>query len=171
MQKTGPQCNSKPCVDGLYRKGTKEYVGYCWFKQHKGFLTRKLMKKHQCPSKVCHYFQKFEDSPYWKEKADKKQQIRDHKAEERTREVREAFILETARSWTEKFSFMDFTSAREPEPGKLILTYFSSQYINLSRCRNFMTRVWNCKVDLRSIYPDNDLVTRFLNQKRRRLGK
>ena len=170
MQNTTTQCGSKPCVDGLYRKGSKEFVGYCWYKNHKGFLTRKLMKKHQCPSKNCHYFQKFEDAPYWKEKAELKQLKRDRKAEERAREARSAFILEMARTLTDRFHFMDFTSAKQPTPETLTLAYFTTRYIDLSRCAGYMGRVWNCNVELKKIEPDNDLAAQILQQKKRRLA-
>ena len=169
MQKSNAKC--RPCVDGIYRKASKEYVGYCWYKKHKGFLTLSLMKKQECLSKGCHYFQKFEDSPYWQKKAEKKQLKRDRKVEERAREARAAFILEVARSWTEQYGFMDFISAREPSPGSLVLTYFSDKYINLGRCRNYMGRVWNCYVELKSVQPDRELISRLLNQKKERNRK
>jgi len=169
--KTETQCGAKPCIDGVYRQGKKNFVGYCRYKKHRGFITEKLLKKHQCPAKGCHYFEKFESSPYWKNKAKNKQLKKDRKAEEQVREAREAFILETARSWTEKYGFMDFTSAREPKPGRLVLTYFAQNYIDLSRCRNYMSRVWNCYVELRSIKPDRQLEDRFLNKKKERVRK
>jgi hypothetical protein len=170
MQSATTKSGSKPCVDGLYRKGTKEFVGYCRYKKHKGFLTRKLMKQHQCLGKGCHYFQKFEDAPYWKEKSKIKQMKRDRKAEERVREERESLILETARDWTDRYGFMDFISAKEPSPGTLILTYFSKKYVDLLRCADYMERVWNCKVELRKIEPDDELTVHYLQQKKRRLA-
>lgn len=40
-------------------------VGYCHFAQHKGSITKPLLKKHECMLKGCHYFEKYKDNPYW----------------------------------------------------------------------------------------------------------
>jgi hypothetical protein len=165
------QCTVKRCVDGIRRKGTKEYVGYCWFKEHKGYLTRKLMKEHQCTGKECHYFQKFEDAPYWKEKAAIKKKRKDKKEEERTREVREKLMLQMARGWSDQYTFMDFTSAKQTDPGAITLTYFTKWTVDLARCADYMSRVWKCSVNLRRIEPDRDTLYWFLQQKKGRLAK
>lgn len=44
----------------------KSVVGYCHFSEHKGSITKPLLKKHECVSKECHYFEKYKDNPYWK---------------------------------------------------------------------------------------------------------
>lgn len=48
-------------------------VGYCWNEIHRGYLTKNLMKEHQCIERKCRHFQKYENSPYWKEKEAKKE--------------------------------------------------------------------------------------------------
>lgn len=40
-------------------------VGYCHHKEHKGFITISIMNEHNCIAKECHYFEKFEDYPFW----------------------------------------------------------------------------------------------------------
>ena len=169
MQDKSKESTKKRCIDGVYRGN--EVVGYCWYKKHRGYLTSKLMKRQQCTGKDCRHFQKYEDSQYWKIKEERKQKKRDRKAEERARELRSAFILETARTWSDQYSFMEITSAREPSQGTIILTYFSNRYIDLSRCRNYISRVWRCKVELRGIKPDSELKARILNQKKGRIMK
>lgn len=44
----------------------KSVVGYCHFSEHKGSITKTLLKKHECVAKGCHYFEKYKDNPYWK---------------------------------------------------------------------------------------------------------
>lgn len=41
-------------------------VGFCHFKEHKGYITKDLLKQHDCLNKGCHYFQVFEDTEYWR---------------------------------------------------------------------------------------------------------
>jgi len=170
MRNKNANGSSKQCVDGLYRKSTSEYVGFCWYKKHKGFLTLKLMKEHQCPQKECHYFQKFEDSPHWKKKKKNKQRKKERKEAQDMREARNTFILEIARSCTEQFSFMDFTSGKQSAPKVIVLTYFSEKNIDLSRCADFMSRLWKCEVKLHRIKPSTEVIAQFLQQKKGRIA-
>ena len=42
--------------------------GYCYYKNHRGYLTKALIKEHQCTAKQCRYFRKNDDHPHWKRK-------------------------------------------------------------------------------------------------------
>ena len=44
------------CIDGIKRK--HDIIGYCSNLTHKGYLTKKLMKEHDCLNKECKYLQK-----------------------------------------------------------------------------------------------------------------
>ena len=44
----------------------KRRIGYCRNKAHKGFITSATLGEHKCLEKGCTYFQRFEDSQYWK---------------------------------------------------------------------------------------------------------
>ena len=35
-------------------------VGYCWSEQHKGWLTTRLMKEHDCVNKKCRHLQLYD---------------------------------------------------------------------------------------------------------------
>lgn len=39
-------------------------VGYCHFPEHKGRITKTLLKNHECLKKQCHYFEKDSVNPY-----------------------------------------------------------------------------------------------------------
>lgn len=40
-------------------------IGYCHNKIHCGALTKNIIKTHECLSKQCRHFEKYEGSPYW----------------------------------------------------------------------------------------------------------
>lgn len=40
-------------------------IGYCHNKIHCGAVTKNIIKTHECLSKQCRYFEKYEDAPYW----------------------------------------------------------------------------------------------------------
>lgn len=46
-------------IDGC-RHTNEEKVGYCWNKEHRGFLTKGLMKRHKCCEKKCKYLQMYD---------------------------------------------------------------------------------------------------------------
>ncbi len=53
-------------IGGEYRYTCKDIlIGYCHFPEHKGHITKNVLKKKECVKKECFYFQKFEDNPYW----------------------------------------------------------------------------------------------------------
>jgi len=51
-------------------------VGYCHNPEHRGYLSKRNLKKHECLRKQCRYLHKYEEHPYWAEreriKAEKK---------------------------------------------------------------------------------------------------
>lgn len=53
--------------------GTTKYVkrqsivGYCHCKLHKGYISRKLLKSHDCINKKCSCLEKFKEYPFWVE--------------------------------------------------------------------------------------------------------
>lgn len=48
-------------------------VGYCHFKEHSGFITKNVLKEKDCYNKGCSYFERYDECPYWAEKARKKE--------------------------------------------------------------------------------------------------
>ncbi len=55
-------------------------IGYCHNFSHLGFVTARILKKHQCMQKGCPYLNRYMDKPYWVEKErikqDKKRKAR-----------------------------------------------------------------------------------------------
>ena len=43
----------------------KDVVGYCHYPQHRGAITKSILKNHECVLKECHYFEKCKNIPYW----------------------------------------------------------------------------------------------------------
>ena len=58
-------------------------IGYCHNNTHIGYVSHKIMKQHGCLAKQCPYFRKYEDHPYWINRAKinekKKQDRKDRK--------------------------------------------------------------------------------------------
>lgn len=43
-------------------------VGYCHNPKHKGYVTKTVLCSHKCVEMGCRYFQKDENSTYWKQR-------------------------------------------------------------------------------------------------------
>lgn len=71
-----------PMIDGTYRSiAVPNLVGCCYSRKHRGYLDKSLCEQHQCASKGCKCFRKFEDFPYWiKQKTIQKDKDRKLKA-------------------------------------------------------------------------------------------
>lgn len=64
-------------MDGVRRN--KPPIGYCHCYLHKGYLTSKLLRKHKCLTKNCHYLEKYEQHRYWKERERKRKEKKERK--------------------------------------------------------------------------------------------
>ena len=47
--------HNRRCIDG-HITGCGKCVGYCTYKEHTGFLTEQLIRKHDCIEKGCFYY-------------------------------------------------------------------------------------------------------------------
>ena len=62
-------------IGGAYATvDTPSVVGYCHNSEHKGIVTVTIMQEHDCIAKGCHYFEKFEDYPFWKKYESREEQ-------------------------------------------------------------------------------------------------
>lgn len=46
----------------------KEPVGYCCYRNHRGYISQNILKEKQCLRKECTCLIKNENHPYWKER-------------------------------------------------------------------------------------------------------
>lgn len=49
--------------DGVNRN--EKPLGFCHYKNHSGYVSSDLLKKHNCIGRECHYFCRYDDSPYF----------------------------------------------------------------------------------------------------------
>lgn len=124
------------CVD------VPSIVGFCHNQQHKGFLTVRILNKHDCIEKNCHYLERFEDYPFWisyyrKKRAEelkrvklkhKKEQAKLH--EDKLKRKEDAYKVQ-AYMFAEKYSITDFEiiSIRQTE-NVFTIFYVSSRAVN-----------------------------------------
>lgn len=52
-------------LDGTTVVNLDSLVGYCFYPVHKGYVTKIMLKEHDCINKHCPFLNKFLDFPYW----------------------------------------------------------------------------------------------------------
>lgn len=55
FEKNSPTKFTRRCIDNSIT-GCNKCVGYCEYRGHPGFLTRNLIRQHDCINKECYYF-------------------------------------------------------------------------------------------------------------------
>lgn len=67
-------------------------VGWCNYRKHRGKLSLKQMKSHECLKKQCKYLKKNDNHPYWNQREQNKQAKKARKFETRFSEILEEEI-------------------------------------------------------------------------------
>ena len=143
----------------------KSIIGYCHFSEHKGSMTKSLLKTHDCVAKGCHYFEKYIDNPYWAAmeqmqatKQKKKETARRIKKEEEDR-LKE--LIDTAQNIANdlEYDLKVITVKKIPRKKNYILFYISKEsqndwYLYLELARVFGMKIGG-KVELRHIIDIN----------------
>lgn len=130
-------------IGGVYATvDTPSLVGYCHNEDHKGFITVTIMKEHDCIAKECHYFEKFEDYPFWikcHRKEQQKEQIKIKRERQKRNKqqqtdnikARDDAFISAAYSFANKLGLSDFKilSIRKTDEGFTIF-YISDKPLN-----------------------------------------
>lgn len=106
-------------------------VGFCRNMIHRGFLTKGLMEQHECIEKNCKYFIKYENSVYWQQKAEKKEQRKKYKAIKKFWEERCDHALYLMRDLTKDMECVGITSATMKDERTIEIRYVSTQTVDL----------------------------------------
>ena len=68
-------------------------VGWCNHNAHRGKLSLRQMRNHNCRGKNCPFFKKNEEHPHWQQKAKAKESKKQAKREEKLSEALKSEIL------------------------------------------------------------------------------
>ena len=109
----------------------KNLIGFCHYSLHRGFITRAVLKTHNCDGKGCHYLEKFEEHPFWIERKRQKDRKKDRKIiaknAARNKEKKEEAYKTIAIQLSKKFRYsMEIISVRkDANEDKFIVFYIS----------------------------------------------
>lgn len=78
-------------------------VGYCHNEEHKGIVTVTIMQQHDCIAKSCHYFEKFEDYPFWKKFNNREEQKHFQEIKQKRKKENQKVLEEEQKKRDDKF--------------------------------------------------------------------
>jgi hypothetical protein len=135
-------------IDGALAKADN-IVGYCNNATHWGWLSKRLMKEHQCLEKECPYFEKT-NAGYWekieKEKALKAEKRKAKALEKQRKAERDDFIRFVFEGYEDIF----VTAIKEIRGG-IMITYIFDKWVDLSAGRDVVRRQYGGKVVTKAV--------------------
>ena len=91
-------------IDGnkIFGYSLRYVFGYCHYKLHKGYLTKKLLDDHECLKKGCPLLEKFEDREFWINREEIKRLKKLDKQKKVVEEIRLLEYKSTAESYVKE---------------------------------------------------------------------
>jgi hypothetical protein len=150
----------KRLIDGNYTSG-KKILARCHLLAHRGYLSKALIKSHDCLGKKCSFFQKI-NPEYWMalEAAERKKRRRGAekrlqiKKERKARNDRDEFIRETL----EDSGHIHVTSIQEEGRWRLKICYICDRHVNLAEEVKFLKKKLKKGIRIQvTIAPDENI--------------
>ena len=167
---TGTNLPGKPLqkrlINGDYVDSGKA-IAYCHNPTHRGYLSKNLVKSHDCIAKKCSLLKKV-DPGYWqpleKEMQDKKIRREQIKEEARRKKDRDNLIRKTL----EDCGHIHITSIREEQCDLLVITYIYDQRVDLSDEIRFLRSELGKSILLKPRIASNDVIEQLISKPRRK---
>jgi len=169
-QKTTKQYESeKRLIDGNY-VASSMIIGRCHSLIHRGYLTKNLIKSHNCISKKCSSFERIK-TDYWQalvaaENADKEKRAK-MKVEKKHIYDRDVFIKATL----EDSGSIYITAIREEPRNYLNISYLYDRHIDLSQEVKFLRKELGKNIRLKAIIGTEEVIEKLIRKPRRDMGK
>lgn len=105
-------------------------IGYCWSEIHRGYLTKNLIKEHQCIEKKCKHFQKYENADYWKQKEKRKAEKKKAKDKEKQiKQTKEDLLVKIRELSASDNNF--FPISVEKEKNYYVIRFVRFEYVDI----------------------------------------
>ena len=158
----------KRLIDGHYAK-SENVVAFCHVLTHRGYLSKTLVKSHDCLAKKCPFFKPIRPD-YWKavesaEQKKKKNRLKRKQSVETISE-RDAFIRETL----EESGHIYVTSIKE-EPRVFMISYIYDQKTDLTTEIQSLREKLKKPIKLTAKIGSDGAIEQLIRKRRRENGK
>ena len=150
-------------------------VGYCHLNKHPGYLTKNLLKEHECLEKKCPFLKKL-NPEYWRgreafEQAQKDKLMRQKKQAETKAEndaYRDAFIRKTL----EESGNIYVTVIRQENKNSLTVCYISDKRVDIRQQAQFLQNKYKgMKIKFKPAAASEAAIEKLIREPRRTAGK
>jgi len=159
----------KRLIDGNYAYSDK-IIARCHSLMHRGYLTKSLVKSHDCIKKKCDGFEKLKPD-YWlaiaEAEADHREKRTQLKHEKRLVYDRDVFI----RATLEDSGSIHVTSIREEPHNFLEIKYIYDRTVDLSQEMKFLRKELGRNIRLKAVKGAEEAIEKLIRKPRRDMGK
>ena len=146
-------------------------IGYCHLERHSGYLTKNLIKVHECLEKKCNFLRKLRPE-YWKNREDSEKARKDKlirpKRKAETNTERDDFI----RRILEKDGNVYVTVIREENKGFLTVSYIFDRRVDIRpQARVLQRRYGSMRIKFKPAAASEAAIEKLIREPRRKAGK
>jgi len=158
----------KRLIDGNYSL-TKGIIARCHNQTHRGYLTKNLVKKHQCVEKECSFFEK-QKPEYWKalERSEQEKKQKRQKIKEESRVIQERHRL--VRDTLEKSGCIHVTSIQEHEDF-IFISYIYDRKTDLFPEIRFLRSKLGKTIKMQASIGSDEVLEKLIRKPRRETRK
>ena len=164
-----PEHNQMRLINGVYAN-SKNVIARCHLLTHRGYLTKNLMKTHDCIAKKCPFFEKMK-LDYWQALDNRAQNKKDNRlkrkqAIDKTTD-RDILIRETL----EDSGHIHVTAIREENRKSLIIYYIYDKRTNLAPEIKFLQEKFGKNIKLQARIGSDEAIEQLIRKPRRETRK
>ena len=156
-------------IDGKYAVA-KNVIARCHLLTHRGYLSKALVKSHDCIKKKCPFFEKLKPE-YWQAletaERDKKSNRLKMKREAEIKSDRNVFIKEIL----DDSGHIYVTSIKDEKPNLLIINYIYDKQVDLLQEINFLRRHFKKIIKLQARVGSDETIEMLIRKRRRETGR
>ena len=145
-------------------------IGYCYLDKHRGYLTKNLLKSHQCLEKKCTFLKKLRPE-YW-ESREASERAKKDKSKEKKRKAendtyRDAFI----RKIMEDGAHIYGTVIREESKNSLEISYISDKRVDIREQARILQKAYRGKkIKFKPVIASEAAIEKLIREPRRQAG-
>jgi hypothetical protein len=159
----------KRLIDGHYADG-KNIIARCHLLTHRGYLSKSLVKSHDCIAKKCTFFEKL-NTEYW-QALESSENGKKNKRLERKQAIkaindRDMFIRETL----EDSGHIHVTAIKEENKTLLVISYIYDKQVDLTTEIQFLRKKFGKSIKLRARTGADYAIEQLIRKPRRETRK
>ena len=147
--------------NGRLCKGSN-VVGYCHNRDHKGYISKTILKTHNCINKKCFYFEEV-NPKYWEQRLKQKVYKQNKRMEIKNKEAKKENTLQYIRDIFKAFDNIYITAVHK-EKQQLIITYIYEEYVDLTDAINILHQNFKGKIYLKAVASDEETRRKLLSK-------